>query len=136
MALVLIRCTTHREMSRTVFEEWLSRRRADLTVAGSGVRHLDAAPLGAATWILELHGAPGRDDDLVEAARNLLGDLALLGMRPQPFAPAPSISAGDVADDRLDGLDRGDPQPAGAAAGQIDGDLFAGRAAQDRLADR
>lgn len=133
MALVLIRCTTHREMPRAVFDEWLAGRREDLTSAGSGVRHLDAAPLGAATWVLELHGAPGRDDDLIAAARNLVGDLALLGMRPQPFAPVASVSAGNLVDDRLD---RGDPEPAGAAAGKLDGDFLAGRAAQDGLADR
>ncbi len=133
MAIVLIRCTAHREMPRPVFEEWLARQRVDLTAAGSGVRHLDAAPLGAATWILELHGAPGRDEDLVAAARNLLGDLALLGLRPQPLVPAASLSAGDVLGDRLDG---DDPQPAGATAGQLDVDLLAGRATEDRLADR
>ena len=94
MSPILIRCTTHRQLSHQDFATWLEGRRADLVAPGGGVRHVNAGRLGTAAWVLELHGAPGDGPVLDAAASRLFADLCLLGTRPTVFRPAEAGGGG------------------------------------------
>lgn len=88
MSPILIRCTVHRDLSHEAFADWLDRRRAELTRGPGGVRHVNASRLGAATWVLELHGTRPGDTGFERSASHLLADLSLLGMRPDVYVAA------------------------------------------------
>lgn len=97
MTPILIRCTTHRQLSHEDLAAWIDARRAGLVATGRGVRHVNAGRLGTATWVLELHGSPGDEADLDAAASALFADLCLLGTRPTVFAP---VAAGGAASEQ------------------------------------
>lgn len=90
MSPILIRCTVHRDLSHEAFADWLDRRRAELTRGPGGLRHVNAGRLGSATWVLELHAARPDDPGFESGANDLLADLALLGMQPDVYVPAPA----------------------------------------------